>query len=62
MGRKPISKKTRFEVFKRDNFSTEIAREKYILSQHMSLNYAFEKIGGICYNRANNIKGVKTWE
>ena len=39
--------------------STEIAREKYILDQHMSLNYAFDKIGGICYNRANNIKGVK---
>lgn len=42
--------------------ATEIAYDKYIVEQSRGLEYAFDKIGGICYNKANNIKGVKTWE
>lgn len=39
--------------------STQIAYNKYIVEQRRGFQYAFDKIGGICYNRANNIGSEK---
>ena len=39
--------------------SAEIAYQLYIIGLGQSFQYAFSKLGGICYNRANNIGSEK---
>ena len=39
--------------------ATEIAYNKYIVQQRKWFQFAFDKIGGICYNRANGIGSEK---
>lgn len=39
--------------------ASEISHNKYMVDQDLGFSYAFDKIGGICYNKAHGIRGGK---